>query len=103
MPAALRKTAPTSGTITEFIAGQIDDDLVAYPGNQAKYARLSKLYNIWSARRAQFVTALACDHDIPRLFYYGPHLGWMNAADFLIVLGMIDGKKTALERAVVPA
>ena len=98
---ALRKTAPTSGTITEFIAGQIDDDLRHYPGDQAKYARLSKLRNIWLARRAQFVTALAVDDDMPRIFYYGPHLGWMNAADFLIVLGMIDGKKTALER--VPA
>lgn len=101
---ALREVAPTSGTITEFIAGQIDDDLAAYPGNQARYARLSKLYNIWSARRAQFVTALAVDADeLPRLFYYGPHLGWMNAADFIIILAAIDGKKTALERASVPA
>jgi hypothetical protein len=99
---ALLKTAPTSGTITEFIAGQIDDDLVAYPGNQAKYARLSKLWNIWSARRAQFVFALACDDDdMPRIFYYGSHLGWMNAADFLIILAAIDGRKTTLER--VPA
>lgn len=95
---ALRKTAPTSGTITEFIAGQIDADLAAYPGAQAKYARLSKLHNIWTARRAQFVFALARDDDeMPRLFYYGPALGWMSAADFLIVLGMIDGKKSALE------
>lgn len=100
---ALRKTAPTSGTITEFIAAQIDADLQFYPGDHAKYSRLSKLYNIWNARRAQFVFALACDADMPRIFYYGPHLGWMNAADFLIILAAIDGKKTALERAVVPA
>jgi hypothetical protein len=99
---ALRKSAPTRGTITEFIAGQIDADLQFYPGNQAKYARLSKLWNIWSARRAQFVFALACDDDdMPRIFYYGSHLGWMNAADFLIILAAIDGRKTTLER--VPA
>ena len=98
---AARLSPPTTGTIVQFIGTQIDADLQFYPGDQAKYERLSKLYNIWTQRRAQFVNAAARDVPLPRLFYYGPHLGWMDAADFLIVLCDIDQRKDRLER--VPA
>lgn len=79
----------------DWFAAELDKKLASLPTDQSRYHHLTLQGNIW----ARFYDAYKkhgrqpFDHPHPR---YGP----MSAADFVVVLGMIGGRRMSLWRRI---
>jgi hypothetical protein len=80
-------------TITDWLEQELQKALARQPDDHHRYRLLTQQWNVWAERRRQFA-------EDGKLFTH-PHYGSMQLIDYLIVLCMIDGAKSKLER--VPA
>lgn len=85
-------------TFTDWMAAELDKRLADLPTDQARYRQLTLQGNVW----AGYAAAYALSGRQP---FNGPHpvYGPMSAADFIIVLGMIAGRRRSLEQHRVAA
>lgn len=80
-------------SITDYLKDQLDRAVAARSGNQAKLDLLAIEQGNWALRFRHF----ARTGEQP---FGGPHpeYGPMQATDFLIVLGMIEGARAVIKR-----
>jgi hypothetical protein len=80
-------------SITDFLKDELDKAVAARSGHQAKLDLLAIEQGNWALRFRRF----ARTGEQP---FGGPHpdFGQMQATDFLIVLGMIDGARAVIKR-----
>lgn len=82
-------------TITDWLEQELAKKLAKQPDDYHRYRLLSQQWNVWAERRRQFAESNG------NVNFSHPHYGHMQFCDYLIVLCMIDGAKSKLER--VPA
>jgi hypothetical protein len=80
-------------TFHEWLKGQLEQSLATKPDDHARVIHLVKEWGSWSERYRRFAATGRQPFGEPHPVY-GP----MSATDFLIVLGMIDGARSAIER-----
>lgn len=81
-------------TITDWLQLELDKKLASLPDDRARIVCLATQFGVWSLKMRRF-------YDLGEQPFNEPHpiYGDMGPADFIILLGMIDGARAKLERA----
>lgn len=84
----------SANPITDFLRTELDAVLARAADDKARIVMLAKARGFWSAARMNFLVS----GEQP---FGGPHPehGDMTAADFVIVLGLIDAAKARIDGA----
>lgn len=85
-------------TFTDWMAAELDKSLASLPSDQARYRHLILQENVWTGFYDAYATLGRQPFGKPH-----PRYGDMMATDFVIILGMIAGKRAALEQHRVAA
>lgn len=85
-------------TFTDWMAAELDKKLASLPTDHARYRHLILQHNVWAGYASAYADDGRHPFDKPH-----PHYGPMRAADFVIVLGMIAGRRRSLEQHRVAA
>ena len=91
-------TSTLPPTFTEWMAVELDKKLDSLPTDQARYRHLILQENVWTQFYEGYTRYGWQPFGKPH-----PHYGRMRPADFIIVLGLISDRRTALEKARLPA
>lgn len=84
---------PPPPTFTDWMAAELAKKLDSLPSDQARYRHLILQQNVWTDFYDAYVAFGRQPFGKPH-----PRYGDMTAADFVIVLGIIAGRRTALEQ-----
>jgi hypothetical protein len=84
--------------LIDYLQSELDKALARQPDDDARLVMLAKAWGSWSERYRLF-----CRDGEQPLGGAHPEHGEMSAADFIIVLGMIDGARAKIERRAVAA
>lgn len=84
--------------VLDFLTQALDAKLAELPDDHARIVFLAQQYGNWSEKRVRFFRESQRAGNLPKEFDYGPHGGLITPTDFVLFLGLIDRRKTEIER-----